>query len=207
MCDTPEISVDCCTRPRRFARRVGRSWGRISVAQARRDLSTRAPAASGGPLGGAAPCIEAHTVRKIGRRASDNLPEEKVDTPRGLSTLDRLLHGAALRVCARAGSRRAACPPAFKNLRIGGSDELEREKMSLHSPFMYSISRHSSFSFSESTQARERDSSREKSGTHTPHARTCGHTHFAAIQVPAVSGLSGPEGFSAERHCIYIVCK
>jgi len=160
VCDSPEISVDCCTRPRRFARRVGRSWGRISVAQARRDLSTRAPAASGGPLGGAAPCIEAHTVRKIGRRASDNLPEEKVDTPRGLSTLDRLLHGAALRVCARAGSRRAACP-AFKNLRIGGSDELERETMSLHSPFMYSISRHSSFSFSESTQARERDSSRE----------------------------------------------
>lgn len=68
MCDTPEIAaaVDCCTRPRRFARRVGRSWGRISVAQARRDLSTRAPAASGGPLGGAAPCIEAQLCARSG---------------------------------------------------------------------------------------------------------------------------------------------
>ena len=100
----PGASEACATRqklrplstvargPRRFARKVGRSWGRISVAQTRRDLCTRAPAASGGPLAGAATCIEAHTVHKIGRRASGSLPEEKVDTSHGLSTLDRLLH-------------------------------------------------------------------------------------------------------------------
>ena len=127
----PGASEACATRqklrplstvargPRRFARKVGRSWGRISVAQTRRDLCTRAPAASGGPLAGAAPCIEAHTVRKIGRRATGNLPEEKDDTSHGCSTLDRLLHGAwhgaasgsALRDTADVrGSRQRAAP-------------------------------------------------------------------------------------------------
>ena len=57
-------------------------------------------------------------MRKIGRRASDNLPEEKVDTPHGLSTLDRLLHGAALRVYAHVRAL-GAQPAPLKILRTG----------------------------------------------------------------------------------------